>query len=347
MKQAKNTNDINYILLRIILILLLLSNNKEFDEYINFLNRINIENKSVLKIFIMTHKDFKNYRYNPVYSIVANNRKLFKKKYNLDTFFVTEGKLYKKNRAYSEMSNIYYIYQLYKDGNITSKYIGLNHYRRYFNFTDNIPNIEDIFEKYDAILCEPENIYQNMIEQYCEMHICETYHEILEIIKEMKPEYYKTALNSSKEKKIYPCNLFIMRKNDFFKYCEFIFDLLFEFDKRKKFYSDEDVLNYAKKFFNDSNSYYQSRIEGFLSERISTIFFNQHFRRIKTFKIGNYNTTKYQRYSVFQPNIIFKKKMNFNISISSKEKKLALLIIIISITFFNQFLLNEYSKLIA
>jgi len=343
MIKAININE----LLRIILILLLLSNNKEFDEYINFLNRINSENKSVLKIFIMTHKDFKNYRYNPVYSIVANNRKLFKKKYKLDTFFAIEGKLYKMSRAYGEMSNIYYIYQLYKDGNITSKYIGLNHYRRYFNFTDNIPNIEDLFEKYDAILCDPEDIYQEMMEQYCKSHICETYHEILEIIKENRPEYYKTALKSSKEKRIYPGNLFIMKKDDFFKYCEFIFSLLFEFDKRKKLYSDEDVLNYTKKFFNDSNSYYQSRLEGFLAERIGTIFFNQHFKRIKTFKIGNYNATKYQRYSVFQPNIIFKKKMNLSISISTKEKKLLLLIIITSITFFNRFLNNEYSKLIS
>ena len=299
-------------------------------------------------MFIITHKDFKNYRYNPIYSIVSNNNKLSKKKYILDTYLATEGKLHKMKRAYSEMSHIYYIYQLYKNENITSKYIGFNHYRRYFNFTDIFPNVEDLFENYDAILGDPIENNQTIMEQYCKTHICEAYNEILEIIKVIKPEYYITALKSSNEKIFYPCNLFIMKKNDFFKYCEFIFDVLFEFDRRKKLSSDENVLNYTKKFFNKSEDYYyQSRLEAFLSERLGNFFFKHQFKRIKTFEVANYTATKNLGFSIFQPNIIFRKKMNFRISISAKKKRLVLLIIIVSITYFNSFIFNDYYKLIT
>ena len=57
--------------------------------------------------------------------------------------------------TYSEMSKLYYIYQLYKKGIISSKYVGINHYRRYFTFTDNIPNLDEIFKKYDSIIGHP------------------------------------------------------------------------------------------------------------------------------------------------------------------------------------------------
>ena len=75
-----------------------------------------------------------------------------------------------------------------------------------------------------------------------------------------------------------------MKKEDFFKYCEFMFDILFEFDRRNNFSSDNDVLNYTKKIYNDSNmSNRQSRLQAFLSERISNIFFNKNFKKIISF----------------------------------------------------------------
>ena len=63
----------------------------------------------------------------------------------LNIIYANEGKLYNFRKAYAEMSKLYYIYQLYKNGTISSKYIGVNHYSRYFNFTDNIPDMDSIF----------------------------------------------------------------------------------------------------------------------------------------------------------------------------------------------------------
>ena len=73
-----------------------------------------------------------------------------------------------------------------------------------------------------------------------------------------------------------------MKKYDFYNYCKFMYDILFEFDKRHNFSSDDDILNYSMKYFyNREEYYYQSRLEGFLSERISNIFFKQYFKKIK------------------------------------------------------------------
>ena len=270
-------------LLKLFLILILSAN--IFVYY--YINSFKKEQK--LKIFIITHKDFNNNRHNPIYTIVADDKSQLKKNYSLHILYAEKSKLYKKKRAYGEMAKVYYIYELYKKGKISSKYIGINHYRRYFNFRDNIPDMDAIFQDHDVIL---NNFIKNNLgirAQFCKSHICETYDEIINIIKEIKPEYYETALRVNNINDIYFCNIFIMKKKDFLKYCEFMFDILFEFDKRHNFKTDDEVLNYAMKFYKMKNDYIpQSRLEGFLSERITNIFIYHNFKKIKNIIFGNY-----------------------------------------------------------
>lgn len=255
------------------------------DGKIHFLNP-NM-NENIIKIFISVHKDFKNYKNNPVYKIIADEKSELKDKYNLNILYANERKLNNKRISYSEMRKLYYIYQMYLNNNISSKYIGFNHYRRYFDFGDNIPDLDYIFNNYDVILNKKLNIHIGIREQYCQVHICSNYDQVLDIIKETKPEYYETAIKVSNYTKMYICNLFIMKTKDFYNYCKFMFDILFEFDKRNNFTSDKEVLNYTKRLYykNISESNYQSRIEAFLSERLSNIFYAKNFKKIKTFNM--------------------------------------------------------------
>ena len=62
----------------------------------------------------MTHKDFMNKRYNHIYHIVADDIKKLKNKYNLNIINAKNGKLYKMNRAYGEMSKLLAKIFLYK-----------------------------------------------------------------------------------------------------------------------------------------------------------------------------------------------------------------------------------------
>ena len=208
-----------------------------------------------------------------------------KKKYNLSVIYADKGMLYQKRYSYAEMSKLYYIYQLYRNGTLSSKYVGLNHYRRYFVFLDNIPDLDKIFKNYDVILNKKTTFKFSLIKHYCYITFCKPLLEIINIIKEKKPKYYKTAIKSLNSKEIYFGNIFIMKKGDFFKYCEFIYDILFEFDRRNNFASDKDVSNYLGIYYPKDMIDLHMRIQGFLSERLSTIFFEHNFKRVKIFPI--------------------------------------------------------------
>ena len=249
---------------------------------LNFANSINI--------FIMTHKDFNNTMNNQIYKIVVDDKTQLKNKYNLQVIYADKGKLYPKRNSYAEMSKLYYIYELYRNGTLSSKYIGLNHYRRYFNFLDKIPDLDKIFENYDVILNKKNHFTKSFKKLYCACTLCKPLEEVIKIIKEKKPEYYQTAIESLNAKEGYYFNIFIMKKGDFFKYCEFIYDILFELDRRHNFTSDKDIINYLENYYPKKLVYYHLRIQGFLSERLSTIFFKHNFKRIKTFPIVKLNT---------------------------------------------------------
>ena len=249
---------------------------------LNFANSINI--------FIMAHKDFYNTWNNKIYKIVVDDETQLKNKYNLQVIYANKGKLYQKRNSYAEMSKLYYINELYRNGTLSSKYIGLNHYRRYFSFLDKIPDLDKIFENYDVILNNKFHFNKNLKQQYCSCTFCKPLEEVIKIIKEKKPEYYETAIESLNSKEGYFKNMFIMKKGDFFKYCGFIYDILFEFDRRHNFTSDKDILNYLKKYYPRNLILHHMRIQGFLSERLSSIFFKHNFKRIKIFPIVSLNT---------------------------------------------------------
>ena len=295
-------------ILKLLLIIFCFEIDRNYLEYIkkNLFINPNLS-EYILKIFIMAHKDFINYRYNSVYNIVVDDKYQLQNKYNLNIINANQTKLYNMRRAYCEMAKIYFIYNLYKKGEIFSKYVGINHYRRYFDFTDNIPDIENIFKIYDVILIKPFFDKDGIRDSFCKAHICEIYDEMIDIIKHIKPEYYKSAIKASKYKNIYCCNIFIMKRRDFLNYCEFMFDVLFELDRRYNLNSDKDVYEFVKKHFNDNITIlYQSRMEAFLSERISNIFYYHHFKRIKSFPVGNFKGIKNNHFLINLINLIMK-----------------------------------------
>ena len=99
----KNKINKNLLKKQLLIIFLLFCIYYVYYDYIIY-TRNNYLKEPFLKIYIMTHKDFINYRYNKVYSIVADDKSQLKNKYNLDVIFANEGKLYRMSRAYCEMS---------------------------------------------------------------------------------------------------------------------------------------------------------------------------------------------------------------------------------------------------
>jgi hypothetical protein len=58
------------------------------------------------------------------------------------------------------------------------------------------------------------------LNQYFRCILCKPLEEIIKIIKEKKPGYFKTAVEFINDTDLYIDNAFIMKKGDFFKYCD-------------------------------------------------------------------------------------------------------------------------------
>ena len=80
-----------------------------------------------------------------------------------------------------------------------------------------------------------------------------------EIISEKYPEYIKAYDDSMQETSGHRFNMFIMKRDKFDAYCEWLFDILFELEKRL------DISNYNT---NDA------RVFGFVSERLLDVWIN-------------------------------------------------------------------------
>jgi len=218
---------------------------------INFKSKnidLNSTKSNYLNLYIITHKDFNNYISNQNYKILCDDYFQLKKKYKLNVLDTkNNNELFEKRIGYSEGSKIYYIWKQYKSNIIKSKYVGFNHYRRIFQFGNKIPDLDNIFKKYDVILNKRFRSKVSLKKQYYKSHNEKDLNEILNIIKNNFPKYYSIALKTLRSKKFYICNIFIMKREDFIKYGNFVFSILNEFDKKNKLTTDEDIKNYVSK----------------------------------------------------------------------------------------------------
>ena len=281
--------DLYYSFVFVVLLFIYLIELKIFFKsfYNNNLNFVYKEN--FLNIYIITHKDFNNKISNSYYKILCDDCSQLKNKYKLQLISShIDNELYIKKIGYCEGSKMYYIWKNYKNNKINTKYIGFNHYRRIFSFLNKIPNLNNIFKKYDVILKKTFYLKnENIKEQYSKYHIGKNMDEIIDIIKVNFTNYYITALKTMNMLNVSFCNIFIMKRNDFIEYGEFVFGVLFEFDRRNNLKNDNDIKNYIKNNFinktklnNIHNTIdYQRRLEGFLLERLTNIYYNFKFKK--------------------------------------------------------------------
>ena len=163
-----------------------------------------------------------------------------------------------KNPNYCELTALYYMWK-----NLDDDIIGLTHYRRYFcdkMTSEPLKHIlsydtaKSLLKKYDVIV--PYKMHRQgktIREDYAEYHNVRDYDECGKIIKEFFPEYKRDFVKVSKSKDLYQFNMLITKKKYFDEYCNWLFTILFELEKRI------DISDYDA---------YNSRIYGFLSERL-------------------------------------------------------------------------------
>ena len=181
-----------------------------------------------------------------------------------------------KNANYCELTGLYWAWK-----NLKNDYIGLCHYRRYFAreniHTDNIEkkktailhrkDYEKLLQEYDVILPVKRNYYiETVRSQYEHAHNKRDLDEAEKIIKELYPEYSEAFTKVMSRTKLHILNMFVMKKTLFDEYCSWLFNILFELEKRI-----------------DINSYnqYEARVFGFISERLFNVWLEKQQLKVK------------------------------------------------------------------
>ena len=197
----------------------------------------------------------------------------------------TGDNISEKNPHFCELTAQYWLWK----NVIKTDYVGLNHYRRYFDFNkkysggyffQNLPSeqatdkklslpgqkgLDSIFQKYDIILAPPMVYPVSLDIHYSAAHDKDDLLAIREILKTLYPDYLPSFDRVMTGNKLSLCNMFIMRKETFDDYSKWLFDILFTLEKRGKTWSDS----------------YQARVYGFLSERLLNVYVSHNNLRIK------------------------------------------------------------------
>lgn len=188
-----------------------------------------------------------------------------------------------KNPHFCELTCHYWAWKNLKDIDI----VGLNHYRRYFDFQKKwpqfsadkrfvsteaflnqpyqFPDLDNILQQYDIILPVARHWRVSNTRQYGEYHIAKDWETLRQIIKEHSPQYipaFEKTMDHSNVSVGY--NMFITNWEYFDTYSTWLFDILFEVERRVPPLDDP----------------IQSRIYGYMSERLINVFCEHHHLRI-------------------------------------------------------------------
>lgn len=136
-----------------------------------------------------------------------------------------------KNPFYSELTAQYWGWKNLKDVD----YIGLCHYRRYFQTQVTTENVDKLLgSQYDVMLVRP--IYaRNSVATRLRMATCnEDVYIFYKCLVKMYPEYKQMIEDFLKDNKVVPYNMFLMRKSLFDDFAQWQFSVLEEMEKYVK-----------------------------------------------------------------------------------------------------------------
>lgn len=228
------------------------------------------------KIYVVTHKPFvlskkmkdKGYELITVGNQVKSNNGV------LDSD--GDDNIASKNNNYCELTAVYWIWK-----NVNTPIKGFCHYRRYFTHNTlkydekkilNIIEIEKLLDMNSIIL--PEKKYYNMTSE--ELYLKCGYKKDLDITRQVISEKYPNYLNQwdkmLRSNSGYITNMMLCKADIFNGYCQWLFDILFEVEKRT------DISSYTKE---------EARIYGYLSERLLGVWVEHNNLNIKEFQSIN------------------------------------------------------------
>lgn len=184
-----------------------------------------------------------------------------------------------RNRNYCELTAHYWAWKNLKDAD----YIGLNHYRRYFDFGSDlcnvvtagtreffdsehpVPDFDELFGRFDIVMPKPKVYAYNLWCDYAKCHREEDLEVLRAVVAERHPEYLDAFdWVFFRNNRLSHFNMFVMPRAKFDAYSEWLFDILFEVERRVEIPSDP----------------VQARIFGYMSERLLMVYARHNRWRI-------------------------------------------------------------------
>ena len=157
------------------------------------------------------------------------------------------------NPILNELTTIYWAWKNADKIN-NPKYIGHIHYRRHFILDENGKNIDELCldKKYfDKIKYSEEKILRmidecdfitvkpqyrkSVVEHFMNVAEPDDMLCLIDVIRDLYPDYYDLAIDYMNGKEVYFCNMFIFKRDIFQEYCSWIFGILDELMKRCDF----------------------------------------------------------------------------------------------------------------
>ncbi|MGX3067253.1 DUF4422 domain-containing protein, partial [Ursidibacter arcticus] len=207
-----------------------------------------------VKIIIATHKAYQfplERYYQPIYvgSDLRNDK--------LDILSDNTGdNISIKNPSFCELTALYWAWKNHFFDDVD--YIGLVHYRRYFKGKEisfngiKIASDNELIshlKNYDCIVPKKRNYYiETIYSHYKNAHFIKDIEITRELIAEKHSSYLPYFDIVMKGKKLHLYNMFVMNKENTQAYCEWLFPILFELEKKI------DITSY---------DIYQKRVFGF------------------------------------------------------------------------------------
>ena len=241
-----------------------------------------------IKVIVATHKEYQmpvDKMYLPV-QVGAEGKKQIKN-YTQDN---TGENISKLNPYFCELTGLYWAWK-----NLKADYIGLVHYRRYF-FNKNkhykteqekfknvltLNETDEILNNTDIILPKKRKYYiENLYDHYKHTMYIEPLDETRKIIEEKYPDYLKEFDNLHKRTSAHMFNMLIIKKDILNDYCTWLFNILFELEKRI-----------------EKNDYdqFHSRFYGRISELLLDVYINTkklQYKEITVMDMQNINWWK-------------------------------------------------------
>ena len=185
-----------------------------------------------------------------------------------------------RNPSFCELTGLYWAWK--NNFFAHTEYVGLVHYRRYFQGKGeklkgkailSEKEIVDLLKEYDCVAPKKRNYFiESIYSHYKHAHHIRDLDLTKEIIAVDYPEYLSSFEQVMSGKQLHLYNMFIMKKEFFDKYCEWLFDILFKLEKQI------DISDYDN---------YQKRVFGFIAERLFNVWVLHHQLKIKEIAVVN------------------------------------------------------------